>query len=147
GEAFVRSSDGVEKVSWKGNVPEWVTDISVRPDDGASLDQLVEHCTWIARRLSRRYPSNVDHDSLYGAALEGLTKARNSWDPMRAPFIPYAVYCMRKAMQDASRTDDILTRGDRRAVRNGENNPVFVDSFNSDIADTDGLVLHETLGD
>lgn len=73
----------------------------------------------IAASMARRMPLPLD--DVESAAMLGLVHAARDFDASRgAPFAAYADRRIRGAIQDEARAADVLTRDQRRAVRDGK---------------------------
>lgn len=85
-------------------------------------DELVASHLWLADRLARhmwrRFPSHVDRNELYAAALLGLTEAAHRFDPSRGvPFAAFASPRVRGEIVEVARSVDIVPRRLRREMR------------------------------
>ena len=71
----------------------------------------------VAKRLVRRLPSHVDVGDLISAGMLGLADAMAKFDPSRETrFEEYAEWRIKGAMLDELRSNDPLTRDQRREV-------------------------------
>lgn len=97
----------------------------------------------IATKLHKTLPPQVELDELLSAGHVGLVEASRSFDPARnVAFGAFARQRIRFAMIDYLRKIDMLTRADRRRVKNGElrffelqlhlDDPVFVRTMGLD---------------
>lgn len=72
----------------------------------------------LAKRQIKKLSANVDRESMFSAALQGLLGAIDSFDGgIKATFKTFAGHRIRGSMLDALRGDDHLTRTDRKLVK------------------------------
>jgi RNA polymerase sigma factor (sigma-70 family) len=88
-------------------------DVSRRWDRQRRRREVEKHiglALWIARR---HYGSLLEREEAEGAALEGLVRAANQYDPRKGRFTPYAVRRVKAAIVDAVRRErDFRTKKD-----------------------------------
>lgn len=74
------------------------------------------------RRLAAKLTGRGDEGDLFEAGLLGLAQAVQRWDEekMEGDFEAYAITSARNAMKQELRDRDLLTRGQRREVREAE---------------------------
>ena len=85
------------------------------------LQQALPMVKAIAMRLHDTLPPNVDLDDLISAGVVGLLSAQESFrHNYNVPFASYAKHRVRGAMLDSLRTDDPLTRDQRRRLKQVE---------------------------
>lgn len=76
---------------------------------------LVQH---VLNQLATRLPRHVDRSELWSAGAQGLVDAARRYDPgTGVPFATYASVRVRGAMIDATRQEDLASRGVRRRMR------------------------------
>ncbi len=72
----------------------------------------------IVWRVSAHLPPEVDREDLVGAGVVGLMEALNRYDPDSGnTFMTYAAFRIRGAVISEMRSRDIISRGDRRKIR------------------------------
>ena len=75
----------------------------------------------IANEIRRKLPHCVEYDDLYQNGVIGLIGAIRNFDSSKGvPFLPYARFRIRGAMLDGLRQTDVLTRHQRKMVKEAQ---------------------------
>jgi RNA polymerase sigma factor for flagellar operon FliA len=83
-------------------------------------DSHVELVKQVAASVAARLPAHVSHADLIGWGNLGLVDAAHRFDPTKASFTTFARYRIRGAILDGLRSEDPVSRADRKRFRRAQ---------------------------